>query len=1789
MSATTKKLSFSGIPADDLAFDNSLDPRLKTLMEVKTREGTGFELGRKRDESKTISLEYNDDDVAELQLEGGLTVYGTIDRLLEDHFPDQVEKRGQSTLTLPEKISVGGDTTRGGEEIGVRSIRLLDIRQIGIEAAGKGSAYLIAKTIESRLYGEEALYRLERQGSTISMHPSSPEEIPTGQPILVFLHGTFSSTEGSFGKIWSENNGDNLWDELVQTYGSHIYGLEHRTLTASPIENCLTLIRSLPKGCQLHLVSHSRGGLIGELLCRATYQSDRPPFTSEEISSFTGKQGTLPSSIWNIVADGYTKQQGQLTELNRLLIEKQPEIKRFVRVACPTRGTTLVSRKLDRYCNGLLNIIGLFPPLKASPLYSFLKSFLLAVVKERTSPELLPGLEAQMPTSPLIRLLNLEQEPLAADLHVIKGDTEPKGMLKRIGMLFIDRFYGSEHDMVVNTPSMTGGGRRAGLIPVMEDKGDKVLHTHYFSRSKTRRGLLAALTNDTVPEGFHLEPPDRTELSRSQVSISHRPEAPNVIVLPGVIGTHLAKGRERIWVDLSELFCGRFRQLKLQPRDHIVPQTPVASTYASLISFLEKTHNVIAFGYDWRRSLLDTGHRLADEIEDCLSKTSTAVRVVAHSMGGLVVRSMIAQRSDVWQELRARNGSKIILLGTPWQGSWSIPRILVGQEKLVRMLALLDIRDDQNDLLKIIRDFPGILEMLPHDSNGSQIPPETWQLCGEFLGRDWPQPQREKLKAAQATWDILDRAAMDPSYLFYIAGQADQTPKKMQANSDGIEFEATNHGDGQVLWATGIPKGIKHWYVEAVHGEIPGNTKVHQALLDIFETGTTEKLSPQPLKSRSAELTTPLSPDRVDYLPNVRELVSAGLCCTSHTMRPPTYTMPALEVKVTHGNLCFLDNVLAVGHYDGDTIVSAEAALDERLGNRLRHRLQAGIYPGKLFTSEMFFNEEHHRFRGAIIVGLGDPGKLTAGQLTATLGDAVLKYAMNGIECKKFAPGKIELASLLIGTGAGGISLRESIEAILEAVLQTNQRLYELYNDPDKLIKRLEFNEIFADLAIQAQRTVHHLADHSRFHGLIAPCDQLVRGEGGRTRLYSSEDADWWRRLRIASSEEDGTLTFTAMTASAKALMTSQPVSRASIDYFLEKATRTNEDTIGRVLFEMLVPPEFKPHASSNEKLMLVVDDRSAEYPWELLQHRGRKGNEAIAQKTGLIRQLATDTPNPPARLCTQPRALVIGDPDLEGMKGFEQLDGARKEANSVIRLLKKRGIHTGQPLIGAQGSEILLQLMTQEVGILHLAGHGALNFEPDDIPEGCSCTRPTPKTGMVIGNNQFLSPADIRSMPATPAFVFINCCHLGAIENKQAPGGKRYQIAANLAAQFIRQGVRAVIAAGWAVDDTGALTFANTFYSHFLDGYCFGDAVKEARIQTAKSSSTNTWGAYQCYGDPGFTFGKGIRSLRKPTIPRYHSLSEFVVACHNITSDAKTASEEYTRILRQKMEMLEATIPEEYLKEDTLIEARAGSWREINEPGKAVACLEQLRKSPTAGGTIRCVERLATLKGQLAIRLWKEQGDSSFDDSMKHLNEAKTYISNLNRLCGTSGERQTILGINERHRARLLSSRVIPGDPNSLRRLITALNEMANMSRRAYLAIQKESGELHSRPLTHWVIAEYLLDLAGEKEFDVEKAVQRLRNSALSPSLSMANAENFWQRVAPTDLNLVEYLIRGRLEEKEEEIITQYRRIMLKASSARQVCVTRGFLEFTKDILKTLNQDNTVLINILNSGIACN
>jgi hypothetical protein len=104
---------------------------------------------------------------------------------------------------------------------------------------------------------------------------------------------------------------------------------------------------------------------------------------------------------------------------------------------------------------------------------------------------------------------------------------------------------------------------------------------------------------------------------------------------------------------------------------------------------------------------------------------------------------------------------------------------------------------------------------------------------------------------------------------------------------------------------------------------------------------------------------------------------------------------------------------------------------------------------------------------------------------------------------------------------------------------------------------------------------------------------------------------------------------------------------------------------------------------------------------------------------------------------------------------------------------------------------------------------------------------------------------------------------------------------------ELIEMGVRAVVAAGWAVRDDAAKLFAEVLYRSMLDGDTFGRALKKARDDTYDKFPTATWGAYQAYGDPDYRLdptGTGGMSAPLGNV----DAAEFIEAVRDIARNAE-------------------------------------------------------------------------------------------------------------------------------------------------------------------------------------------------------------------------------------------------------------------------------------------------------------
>ena len=1533
--------------------------------------------------------------VLAIELAEGITVYTSpenLQRTLAQVAPELVREDGSVELGALERHASASRGVAGDAAQLVARVTTLDVGQAG-DAITQAAGNQLREWLGERLVGE-ALDQLgvtwwgtkalmwaieDRHGRTHGLYrwiggETQPQALfaPEHDPrlakeaaqgaALVFIHGTASSVGGSFGAL--QAGAPETWRALELQYGERIYGFEHRSLSESPIENALQLARALPEGARLHLVTHSRGGLVGDLMCLAAREGADldallDGYAVDEVALGGVDDDADRERLAAELATAYERQRAALRELAALLRSRRFSIERYVRVACPARGTRLASGNFDVFLSGLLSLIGLVPGLAGNPWYLAFKRVVLEIARNRTRPQRVPGIEAMLPGSPMARLLaRLPAQPGTA-MAVIAGDIEGGGLLKRLGVLFTDHLFfdGVDNDLVVDTDSMTAGVARPASTRRLFDQGPEVNHFRYFTNGATREALRQWLTAADPGALAQFQPLPGLPAERSAAETQRRDAAraaqrglvpaslPVVIVLPGVMGTHLwVNRRDRVWMDPPDLLLGGLAKVRYgQP--NVEAEKLFDMSYGDLCEHLAASHQVERFAYDWRLPLDQLADALATRVRAVLAASANPprpVRVLAHSMGGLVARAMAAKYPDLWQALMARPEARFVMLGTPNHGSHQMVEMLIGKGDTVRMLAHADLKHSLQQVLDLVGGFRGPLALLPRPGfvdEAAQLGGAGQQLADYFRAEVWDTLRREMrdlwfgngvvarlqqdaLDQARWLWDQGGAALGLPDAFrdrtVYVHGVAASTACGIVQRRGRWQMLATPHGDGTVSWPSGKLGGIgAYYYMPASHGALADTAEYFDDLLALLTGGTPRRLATSPPRTRDAtgaEITEPVAYDAgPPVVPSPEELAAALL---RRAPKAPARAAGAgqrvLSVRVRNDDLRALDRPILVGHYAQDAISGAEALIDRELvDGALRQRYDLGLYAGAAGTATVVLpppnamERARRSRRGAVVAGLGAfDGSLGVPALTAAVRTAVTRLLLQVLDRGEPVAedeARLPLAALLIGySTAANLGIGDVLGALVRGTAEANHRFREATGSPWH-VDALDIVELYRDTAISAARQLPRVVE-TLSAGRALRCrlqvEPMLEGGGARERLLDARGSAYWSRLMIGADGGDAAAAAPAAEADAEAgedgstPRAPAPAARMRrglagrlrflylgagrarveaqvqqrqpglVERLVEQQLRqpTVDEAFGRTLFQLMVPNDLKDVLRQLDRAVLVLDGATANLPWEMM----RVDEGPLATRAALVRQLATLQYSAQVHQAAGRRALVIGNPSYAGFgaafslpgrapwRDPESLAAAEEEARAVVEVLRQAAWEP-TALIGQdqRALGIVNTLVGQPWRLLHIAAHGVVDLPH---PDGCA------RSGVVLSDGLLITAAEVAAMPAVPELVFLNCCHLGQVDlDEDAPHrGQRNRLAASLARELIQAGVRAVVVAGWAVDDVAAEQFARTFYARLLiERQAFGDAVFAARqaAYEARRQST-TWGAYQAYGDPGWRFG---------------------------------------------------------------------------------------------------------------------------------------------------------------------------------------------------------------------------------------------------------------------------------------------------------------------------------------------
>ena len=297
-----------------------------------------------------------------------------------------------------------------------------------------------------------------------------------------------------------------------------------------------------------------------------------------------------------------------------------------------------------------------------------------------------------------------------------------------------------------------------------------------------------------------------------------------VVFVPGMMGSELWLGNERVWPNVKTLFTNPEiysypSKIPLEPRNIvdevvIVPNFIKLDQYNRLGDYLVDELNYrrgvdfFEFAYDWRQDVRTSAAQLGEMIES-LDKVQPVI-VIGHSLGTMVTRYYVECLGG------DKHVERVILMGGPHKGAVKVLISFLVAPQVVPF----GIMGDR--LRNIILTFPTSYQILPTYPVGKD------QQGGKtnFLEDDrWLDPAyHHLLKLGRDFRAELKSASPVPSTSIFGYGIQTVADISLRRNEEGkvesVDFLSENIGDGSVLEQSAFFQGSEIHPVHQHHGSL---------------------------------------------------------------------------------------------------------------------------------------------------------------------------------------------------------------------------------------------------------------------------------------------------------------------------------------------------------------------------------------------------------------------------------------------------------------------------------------------------------------------------------------------------------------------------------------------------------------------------------------------------------------------------------------------------------------------------------------------------------------------------------------------------------------------------------------------------------------------------------------------------------------------------------------------------------------------------------------------------------
>jgi hypothetical protein len=964
----------------------------------------------------------------------------------------------------------------------------------------------------------------------------------------------------------------------------------------------------------------------------------------------------------------------------------------------------------------------------------------------------------------------------------------------------------------------------------------------------------------------------------------------NVMVIHGIMGAELTSTRTdsgkktKVWVSIFQMLLSRFMWFKLQPdgiheadgRQSLSASGIIQKYYGELTMRLSETWNTAQFYFDWRKDIYRAAVELQERAADAFGR-GAPFHIVAHSMGGLVARTFIKQNNDAWKAMQkngARQGGRLIMLGTPNYGSFAVTQIMTGLEGIIRKLDFIDTRNNLSEYIEVANTFPGSYQMMPSVTAMPEMEPlyqaKTWQPT------EIPQ---SLLDSGRAFHKDIDPVKDD--WMTYIAGYGQNTLNGVRdwnrIHEEGGYTSTSWDGDGRVPHKLGLLGAGRVFYVKESHADLPMNEAVQLAAGQLLVLGRNDNVNVAGISAtlpvrralepnaenaaaaREARLAAELEELRLlanrargtraipeatdlptDESRRAEELIMAGWLGSGPTdgMRGSTASVPAeraavtlpdeepaaIEIAVYRGNIDAVHTLqspppdaIAVGLYIGVRPDGAAWALDQAITASL-----GGTDQG--FLTQMLE-------RGVIQAGLGQPFILPDSRTDAAAVKRVIAMAGMGIPGRFGAPeatvmarelcwtlgriGKRHLAAVLIGSGVGNLTIAAALEAWLRGVARAQGGM------GAARLRRITFVERDRDRAEEINRALIALKErltpfiNINYLGVKQSKDSTITQRERKQRENQVP-----ARVTFTRDDSAGVYRFGSITKSAALPERTIPLDRMLVDeanrLLALKETPFDQMTWGRFLERLLIPAEFRTELQQADPLVMMLDNTTASIHWEMMAN---PGFDDVGKTFDQNAFLGT------ARGLTRQLRTTFApppEPPPPVRRRLRVLLVADPSADAPLPGAQVEGTRLAELFAAYNAAE---QSRDNPIEVVTLFGpvqatrtqvmHQLMTKQFDVVHFAGHCfydVEHPDRSGWVFGTTEVLTAHEMNRIDRVPPFVFSNACESGV-----TPDRATKQLPQSFAEAFFGRGVTNFVCTAWPVSDDAATTFALTVYRSLL------------------------------------------------------------------------------------------------------------------------------------------------------------------------------------------------------------------------------------------------------------------------------------------------------------------------------------------------------------------------------------